>query len=287
MNDALTPSKGASRLTHQLNLFSAVHGTERFPIDVAQVALEAANLFRWDDPIVEVKATALKSFEGALFDDGKRSTWMLLYNDQLSSGRVRFTQAHELGHYVLHRQDRNGFQCAKDDMLKWGDEQLIEGEANQFAANLLMPLDDFRVQVDGRAVSLESLGLCAERYGVSLTASALRWIAHTHESAVLVASRDGFMLWAVSSNAARRNGAFFKTRQASPIELPVGSLAADNSVAHEKKGRAVGSSIWFPKAEDDFAIREMKVGSEQYDIALSLLLLPRSAKAWAPWDDHR
>lgn len=285
MSDALTPSKGASRLTHQLNVFSAVHGTARFPVDVATVALEAANLFCWDDPIVEVKATALKSFEGALFDDGKRSSWMLLYNDQLSPGRVRFTQAHELGHYVLHRQARNGFQCAKDDMLKWGDEQLIEGEANQFAANLLMPLDDFRAQVDGQAVSLESLGLCAERYGVSLTASALRWIEHTQESAVLVASREGFMLWAVSSNAARRNGIFFKTRQ-SPVELPAGCLAADDSVAQDKNGRVVGSRVWFPRADDDFAIREMKVGSEQYDMTLSLLHLPRSAKGWAPRDDE-
>jgi hypothetical protein len=54
-------------------------------------------------------------------------------------------------------------------------------------------MDDFRRQVDGRAIDLDLLGLCADRYGVSLTAAILKWLEITPELAVLVVSCDGFL----------------------------------------------------------------------------------------------
>ena len=72
---------------------------------------------------------------------------MLLFNSPMASpGRIRFTQAHELGHYILHRQMREAFQCSSDDMLDW-EEKTIEAQADLFSSYLLMPLDDFRAQV--------------------------------------------------------------------------------------------------------------------------------------------
>ena len=77
-------------------------------------------------------------------------------------GRVRFTQAHELGHYILHRRMRDSFQCSDGDMLNWSqDDRDIEGQADVFASYLLMPLDDYRKQITG-AVNLDMLGHCAE-----------------------------------------------------------------------------------------------------------------------------
>jgi hypothetical protein len=40
-------------------------------------------------------------------------------------------------------------------------------------------MDDFRRQVVGQQISLELLGHCAERYGVSLTAAILKWLEFT------------------------------------------------------------------------------------------------------------
>ena len=43
----------------------------------------------------------------------------------------------------------------------------IEREADQFAADLLMPFDDFRTQIPARnAADIEALAACAARYGV-------------------------------------------------------------------------------------------------------------------------
>lgn len=48
----------------------------------------------------------------------------------------------------------------------------------------------FRRQVDGQPISFDLLGHCADRYGVSLMATALRWTEISPKRAVLVASRD-------------------------------------------------------------------------------------------------
>lgn len=277
-----SPHRAATRLVRIAEAFSTAHGMRRFPVDVKQLALGAADIFGWKDPITEVRAASIKKFEGALFPDEARSKWLLLYNQTLTSpGRIRFTMAHELGHYILHRLQRESFECSSTDMLDWSqDERDMEGQADLFASYLLMPLDDYRKQVSA-PVDLDVLGHCAERYGVSLTAAILKWLSYTDEKAVLVMSNDGFIDWAWSSKPALKAGAFFKTRT-STIELPSGSLAADVEVRHERAGTLVPASVWFRFAEPQVELREMKISADQYDSVLTLLCLPRAADFWLP-----
>ena len=139
--EPLTPQRAATRLVRIAEAFSTAHGHPRFPVNVEQLALGAADIFGWKDPIAEVKPAAIKSFEGALFANEGRSKWLLLYNQTLKSpGRIRFTKAHELGHYVLHRAQQDRFECSDADMLNWSsDEKDIEAQADLFASYLLMP----------------------------------------------------------------------------------------------------------------------------------------------------
>lgn len=51
--------------------------------------------------------------------------------------RKRFTVAHELGHYFLHRQFKHTF--VDEVFARSGNSNQIEREANAFAAALLMP----------------------------------------------------------------------------------------------------------------------------------------------------
>lgn len=287
MNEVWTPPRAANRLVKLAEMFSAAHGVDRFPVDVPPLALEAARIFGWSDPITQVQAASIKGFDGALFPDGERKEWLLLYNEAVSSpGRVRFTQAHELGHYILHRQDRESFQCSDADMLNWSkDDKDIEGQADLFASYLLMPLDDYRKQVTA-TVDLDLLGHCADRYGVSLTAAILKWLQYTDEKAVLVMSNDGFINWAWSSEPAAKAGAFFRTRN-NVIPLPEGALASNADIKHNRLGTPIPASVWFPHASADTPLREMKVYAEQYGTVLSLLHLPRSADVWPPWSDEK
>lgn len=286
MTEVWTPQRAANRLAKLAEVFSAAHDVDRFPVDVPSLALETARIFGWTDPITQVQAANIKGFDGALFPGDGRKEWLLLYNETVSSpGRVRFTQAHELGHYILHRLLRDSFQCSDADMLNWSqDDKDIEGQADLFASYLLMPLDDYRKQVT-TAVDLDVLGHCADRYGVSLTAAILKWLQYTDEKAVLVISNDGFINWAWSSEPAAKAGAFFRTRK-SVIPVPDGALAANAEITHDRTGTEIPASIWFPHASADTPLREMKVYAEQYGVVVSLLHLPRSADVWLPWGDR-
>ena len=71
----------------------------------------------------------------------KDGQWLILVNEDHAPTRKRFTIAHELGHLLLH-----GFKSVHADRaFKFRDAQSSEGsaaeeiEANQFAAELLMP----------------------------------------------------------------------------------------------------------------------------------------------------
>lgn len=283
MTQVWTPQRAANRLVKLAEVFSAAHGVGRFPVDVPSLALEAARIFGWSDPISHVQAANIKGFDGALFPGDGRKEWLLLYNEAVSStGRVRFTQAHELGHYILHRQVRESFQCSDADMLNWSENDMgLERQADLFASYLLMPLDDYRNQVTAD-VDLDLLGHCADRYGVSLTAAILKWLQYTDEKAVLVMSNDGFINWAWSSEPAAKAGAFFRTRN-NVIPVPAGALASNDDIKHDRLGAQVPASIWFPHASADTPLREMKLQAEQFGVVLSLLYLPRSADVWPPW----
>ena len=288
MTNGLTASRAAYQLTHILDLFAEHHGAPQFPVDVVDLAKDAANQFNWNDPITEVQAADIRNFEGALFPIDDKRSWALFYNSKLKSpGRIRFTQAHELGHYLLHRHQKDSFSCSQSDVINLDtDEVTIEAQADSFASTLLMPLNDFRTQMSGTtAVDFDSLGACADRYGVSLTAAALRWIKDTDKQAVLIVHRDGFMDWAFSSNAAVKNGAFFRTKQQT-IAIPGGSLAADARVIHERSGVEMAARTWFPHASADLSLREMKITADGYDSIMTLLLLPRGASVWQPWAER-
>lgn len=79
------------------------------------------------------------------------------------NGRYRFTVAHELGHYFLH-SNRLLPRAPKNHTLK--AYELSEPQANQFAAELLMP----RSMIIGNETSLQIMN----KFGVSNEAAQLR-----------------------------------------------------------------------------------------------------------------
>jgi hypothetical protein len=225
------------------------------------------------DAITMAQGANLPGFDGALFPAPAGKTgWGIVYNNALASpGRINFTLAHEFGHYLLHRLAYpDGIRCGEQDVVRWdSDYGQIEHQANRFAANLLMPLDDFRRQIDARAkVDIDVISSCAERYRVSLIAAILRWLTYTERRAVLVVSRDDFVLWSRSSDRALKTGAFFRTSGA-PAEVPAASLAATrDQLADGRTGVLHGPGVWFSEE-----VREMTIFSEQYDFTVTLLLL--------------
>ena len=270
MSENFGPERWAIDITMILN---AVLGPNHFPIRVAEVAHEVARNKFPDDPIAAVRGADLPGFEGALYPPpaGKKG-WAILYNSAIASpGRINFTLAHEFGHYLLHRRaNPKGIECGEADVVRWDSPYgQMENQANRFAANLLMPFDDYRRLItDQASVAIEDLSAAAERYGVSLMAAILRWMEYTHRRAILVLSRDGFILWAKSNTPAFQSRAFIRTKNLT-VPVPSSALASAGIAAiRENKARDHDGGVWIAEP-----VREIAAASEQFDFVISLLLL--------------
>ncbi len=286
MTDQKRPKAEANDISKLLN---QVFGTDRFPVPVEDLALEYTQQKFRDAPIAKVQGEDLDGFDGMLAANKKRDKWMILYNSAVSSeGRKRFTIAHELGHYLLHRHQQEEFACGAGDIETSGEgkgSQHIEKEADDFATTLLMPLDDFRRQVDGETMSFDLLGHCADRYGVSLTAAAIRWLEiAAPRRAVLVASRDDHMLWATSNEDAFNSGAYFATRK-NTIELPRSALAHSHNCTGSAQSQDTRAQAWFAREPAEMPITEMTKVAGNYGYTLTLLVMPEAEYRWRRWDE--
>ena len=262
------PQRAANDITVVLRTI----GEHRFPVDVRTVAIEISKAKYPEEPIAVIRGDSLPGFEGALSPApaGKKG-WGIFYNNAITSrGRINFTLGHEFGHYLLHRKlYPDGFQCTTEDMANWQSEYAQrENEANDFAATLLMPFDDFRTQVNAtREPGFDELSHCADRYDVSLIAATLRWLQFTSRYSMLVVSRDGFVLWARSSKRALRSGLFYRTRNVPPIEVPEKALAASTRLPnHSLQTCEFDDDVWFGQSGTEHIFV-----SRQYDFTLSLL----------------
>lgn len=283
MTAARSPKRWATDISSILN---KVQGANHFPIVVPEIAREYSRSVFPDDPITLIHGESLPGFDGALLRAplGKRG-WGIIYNKDIASkGRVNFTLAHEFGHYLVHRlQYPEGMRCNQQDVVRWDSEYgQVEHEANTFASYLLMPLDDYRAQIAADAnASFELLSYCADRYQVSLIAATLRWLSYTQKRAMLVVSRDGFVLWSRSSEPAFRSGLYFRT-SGRPVQVPERSVAnRPAAFASAKTGIDHPDGVWFTEP-----CREMTIASEQYEFTLSLLQFCGSALSLKAYEEE-
>jgi len=280
MTGELSPKRWANDLTTILN---AAYAADHFPVKVSQLAVDFSRQRFPEDSVTHVLGDSLPGFEGALIPagDGKKG-WGIIYNSAIKSpGRINFTIAHEFGHYLLHRlKYPDGLTCGEQDMATWDSEYgQVESQANDFAATLLMPFDDFRRQIDARSKpALDTLGACAERYDVSLTAAILRWLQYTERRSVLVVSRDEFILWARSSEPALKTRAYFRTANRPPVAVPSQSLAAQRRLIDGSKGAAQhDAGIWLKEP-----CEELVLFSDQHDLTISILHLGEAPSRFEP-----
>lgn len=274
------PMAEANRISAMLNTVFA--GELRFPVDVKGLALEISRQRFPEEPIVSVEPVDIPGFEGLLARHPLKAKWKIGYNSSIqSTGRIRFTLAHELGHYLLHREGQDRFSCTQEDMHEWDEgAQKMESEADTFASFLLMPADDFRSQLLGNSPSIDILLHCSDRYGVSPMAAALKLMEVFPGRAVAVAARDGFVLWARSSKAAFKSGVYLASKKRL-IEVPALSILNFASSAETRRSASQQAQLWFPKEPQGMSLVEhIYVSEGDYPYTLGLLVLPDADPRW-------
>jgi Zn-dependent peptidase ImmA (M78 family) len=114
---------------------------------------------------LEVKFDKLEKGKSGYFDSNKKTIFV---NDDYPATRNLFTIAHEIGHYVLHEGSQNRF----DEYHKYTKvEKEREKEANDFAAELLMPQYKFEEVFDEFKGDIKKI---ADKFGVSIKATEVR-----------------------------------------------------------------------------------------------------------------
>lgn len=120
----------------------------RLPVDLLHIINQIDNLHlmkysafakKQKLPLKEV-CDLLQSEDGALWYQPNTNSYILLYNDTVpSKERIRFTIAHELGHYVLRHNELTDKTILSRYSLTTQEYNDFETEANFFAKHLLVP----------------------------------------------------------------------------------------------------------------------------------------------------
>lgn len=102
--------------------------------------------------------------------DGK---WIMCINSSHNIKRQRFTMAHELGHYILHKG--KNIEFVDTTFFRSDEMDSIEYNANEFASRLLIPEDELRKLIDEDRI--KNIGELASRFDVSSAAMKYRVIS--------------------------------------------------------------------------------------------------------------
>lgn len=144
-----------------------------------------------------VRRAYLKGAEARLTVSGDKAV-ITISTTILNHQRQRFSIAHELGHLEIHRHRTSLTLCVSDDMeivASTETSKPLEYEANEFAAELLLPKRFFAEPCLEEDPSLDFISDLAERFDVSLTATALKYLEYCEEPVAIVYSEDGFIRW--------------------------------------------------------------------------------------------
>lgn len=167
-----------------------------------------------DVGIIEFKTLEVEGFIGGLLADPEKNQGIILTKDGLSAKRRRYTQGHELGHFLIpsHGYQR---QCRKEDLeenSRTTTYQRQEAEANRFSAGFLMPKPMFVKDMDALgSVEVTHVRQLSDLYEVSMEASANRYAELTPDNCAFIFSHDGIVRYGRASRSfprlAMRKGA--------------------------------------------------------------------------------
>lgn len=215
----------------------------------------------------------LKGKEGEIVSVGGKSIITVNSNIRFES-KKRFAAAHELGHYEMHRNLKPVFSDTEEDLMNWYKGGPHEMEANQFAAEFLMPSHLFYKECERKKFEPKVIEHLANRFQVSKTAAILKFVSRGNHPVFIVYCKDNKMKWWKKSEDFYHFSLF--EYDAPP---PTGSVA--NEIFSGKKAYAgdeakqdVWKSDWFKmkdENENDSRFFEFCLYAKSFDYSISVI----------------
>lgn len=158
------------------------------PIDdiISAVGLHKENLFTMGEQDLPPRILALaRKFSGRVLGAMAIREKVLYVDESLATPRRRFTQAHEVGHQALPWHE-DAYFVDNDTTLRDDTRDLLEQEANLFAAEVMFGLDRFTEETDSYAPSLAAALSVGTKYGASAHAALRRYAETSSHPVALV-----------------------------------------------------------------------------------------------------
>lgn len=219
---------------------------------------------------LQIQRGGLRNIEAWLVRKPNGGGIIRIRDDTPERGKVRFSIAHEIGHWILHPTLSQGFLCTAADMVDYA-RSTEEIEANLFAANLLMPRIWMKPETWTKDPDLALTADLAKEFGTTLTAASRRYVELTRRGVVLVFSKDSVIQWSIKSRSAQQ--VFIGRGGAVPDDSLTQRCAAGKAtkglVEADPEGWLAGTRF----AKVDELYEDVRV-SQTYGWALTLLWIP-------------
>jgi len=157
------------------------------PIDPKQIA-KKANIR------VEPNADCEEGVSGMLLRAGEN--YCIVYATYLGNpGFENFSIAHELGHYFLDGHPEVVFQNSNihKSIANFVSDNVLEREADTFAASLLMPENIFKDRLTEFEKGMTCIEAMSKLCNTSLTATAIRYAELTEDKVIVIMSTNGII----------------------------------------------------------------------------------------------
>lgn len=168
------------------------------PTPVLQIAEDEGLVVIYDD-------YGKDTFDGMTWYDVGKEKFFIHINiargNTRDNSKGRFTLAHELGHYYIDNH-RNALESGlmqphihRYEPLGKNEDWIIEREADDFAASLLMPEEQFKNDIQKSPFSGQLIQTLAKDYRVSFSSCALRYLSMDLIPVMLIFAKDGIIKW--------------------------------------------------------------------------------------------
>ncbi len=220
-----------------------------------------------DGRIVSFEGQSIISISSAILDKGKK----------------RFTAAHELGHFELHK----GLVVNADtpyELCNWYQVGNHEKEANEFAAELLMPFNLFADECKNQKFKPALIDHLSNTFVVSRTSSILKFVkAGNHPVCVICTKDNKIKWWKMSAKMESAEHELvpgwmwyvprFTSNLPPPPDSVVGQLFKKTSRYQDsERFQEIEKSTWFlAKPDDDPKMFEFCHYAPSYNFALSVV----------------
>jgi hypothetical protein len=199
--------------------------------------------------------------------------------------KKRFTVAHEMGHFSIPDHvtpEKHFFRCTDKDLNTFDRRGGKEAEANEFAAELLMPEDIFRKIIRLKDLSYDFLQDLTSEFNTSLTATGIRFTELSGDY-VLIVSENSCIVWFLKGDNfpfyVRGNGRLDKESIA--IEFFEGN-------ALPKSFEIVPADAWLDdrRLKGDIEVKELSIPLTRYNQVLTFLYVEPAEKQYKEEEDE-